>query len=107
MYHPQTESIMTLTEKYRQQIESELERLVRDRRPEGLYAPVSYVLSLGGKRIRPVLCLLGCALYNAERVKDSLYPLDRKSTRLNSSHVRISYAVFCLKKKKHAQHASN
>src|SRR5436305_12006190 len=25
---------------------------------------------------------------------------DRKSTRLNSSHVRISYAVFCLKKKK-------
>src|SRR5690554_7395740 len=28
--------------------------------------------------------------------------LDRKSTRLNSSHVRISYAVFCLKKKKAA-----
>src|SRR3989442_4751713 len=27
---------------------------------------------------------------------------DRKSTRLNSSHVRISYAVFCLKKKKHS-----
>src|SRR3989442_6942849 len=27
---------------------------------------------------------------------------DRKSTRLNSSHVRISYAVFCLKKKKTA-----
>src|SRR3989442_10205536 len=26
---------------------------------------------------------------------------DRKSTRLNSSHVRISYAVLCLKKKKH------
>src|SRR3989442_5320159 len=28
---------------------------------------------------------------------------DRKSTRLNSSHVRISYAVFCLKKKKKKQ----
>src|SRR5690554_7483228 len=28
---------------------------------------------------------------------------DRKSTRLNSSHVRISYAVFCLKKKKKRQ----
>src|SRR6266511_5781574 len=27
---------------------------------------------------------------------------DRKSTRLNSSHVKISYAVFCLKKKKNA-----
>src|SRR3989442_5668819 len=29
---------------------------------------------------------------------------DRKSTRLNSSHVRISYAVFCLKKKKTPVH---
>src|SRR5690606_41678527 len=28
---------------------------------------------------------------------------DRKSTRLNSSHVKISYAVFCLKKKKQTQ----
>src|SRR5690606_5226652 len=32
-----------------------------------------------------------------------LFELDRKSTRLNSSHVKISYAVFCLKKKKHTQ----
>src|SRR5438876_3910784 len=31
----------------------------------------------------------------------SLAELDRKSTRLNSSHPSISYAVFCLKKKKH------
>src|SRR5690625_4876355 len=29
-----------------------------------------------------------------------ILPIDRKSTRLNSSHVAISYAVFCLKKKK-------
>src|SRR5256885_5984459 len=29
-----------------------------------------------------------------------LYQIDRKSTRLNSSHLVISYAVFCLKKKK-------
>src|SRR3712207_7086588 len=29
---------------------------------------------------------------------------DRKSTRLNSSHANISYAVFCLKKKKHNNH---
>src|SRR5437870_2607888 len=32
---------------------------------------------------------------------------DRKSTRLNSSHVAISYAVFCLKKKKKTQTTSN
>src|SRR5690606_41488968 len=30
----------------------------------------------------------------------ALWQRDRKSTRLNSSHVKISYAVFCLKKKK-------
>src|SRR2546426_3194363 len=32
---------------------------------------------------------------------------DRKSTRLNSSHLVISYAVFCLKKKKHTRHPSS
>src|SRR5688572_32686618 len=39
----------------------------------------------------------------AERVTPARQPeprLDRKSTRLNSSHSQISYAVFCLKKKK-------
>ena len=35
-------------------------------------------------------------LLNSQRLLD----LDRKSTRLNSSHLVISYAVFCLKKKK-------
>src|SRR5256885_8842961 len=35
-----------------------------------------------------------------ESILMSLPPLDRKSTRLNSSHLVISYAVFCLKKKK-------
>src|SRR5688572_31465629 len=32
---------------------------------------------------------------------------DRKSTRLNSSHSQISYAVFCLKKKKKKKHKQN
>src|SRR2546430_4672262 len=36
----------------------------------------------------------------AERVDFTERALDRKSTRLNSSHSQISYAVFCLKKKK-------
>src|SRR3712207_7057624 len=35
----------------------------------------------------------------------SLFPKDRKSTRLNSSHANISYAVFCLKKKKQSSDA--
>src|SRR5258708_30062472 len=36
-----------------------------------------------------------------EPVTSGVYSRDRKSTRLNSSHQIISYAVFCLKKKKH------
>src|SRR3712207_7897442 len=40
-------------------------------------------------------------LANAEAdAEAATLPLDRKSTRLNSSHANISYAVFCLKKKK-------
>src|SRR5437660_8477324 len=37
------------------------------------------------------------------RMLRAVFGLDRKSTRLNSSHVAISYAVFCLKKKKPPQ----
>src|SRR5436305_14954176 len=52
--------------------------------------------------------LLGRAAERKEAVGGELlrdrrnpeHAIDRKSTRLNSSHVRISYAVFCLKKKK-------
>src|SRR5437870_10202836 len=39
------------------------------------------------------------ALQQAEIAETGVAPTDRKSTRLNSSHVAISYAVFCLKKK--------
>src|SRR2546430_7341006 len=38
---------------------------------------------------------------------DALFPRDRKSTRLNSSHSQISYAVFCLKKKKTPQESTD
>src|SRR5690625_6184695 len=39
-------------------------------------------------------------LVEIARKRKAQLRLDRKSTRLNSSHVAISYAVFCLKKKK-------
>src|SRR2546421_4906027 len=38
---------------------------------------------------------------------DSVALIDRKSTRLNSSHDQISYAVFCLKKKKKSMNTSH
>src|SRR5690554_7368574 len=43
----------------------------------------------------------------ADEDQPLIYGLDRKSTRLNSSHVRISYAVFCLKKKKNKKKNTN
>src|SRR2546426_3831327 len=43
---------------------------------------------------------VGYAAYDAVRYVERL---DRKSTRLNSSHLVISYAVFCLKKKKNTK----
>src|SRR3712207_7847739 len=54
-----------------------------------------------------LICLLaacyvgGCCralLYQAQAVEGCMIRADRKSTRLNSSHANISYAVFCLKK---------
>src|SRR3712207_7418521 len=58
--------------------------LLQDRR---VAVPLVLVLLVSG-----ALALMGWASERAAR--------DRKSTRLNSSHANISYAVFCLKKKK-------
>src|SRR5690242_20529654 len=43
---------------------------------------------------------VGIELGKGRKLPDILAGMDRKSTRLNSSHMSISYAVFCLKKKK-------
>src|SRR5207249_10196202 len=51
--------------------------------------------------ILPVRCLDQDDLIESTEGFTAALTRDRKSTRLNSSHVSISYAVFCLKKKKH------
>src|SRR5688572_32114232 len=76
--------------------------------------PLVYVQSRGNRDGRPlfsrqelqqmgyVACIEAqvvlCTAFHF--LKRALTELDRKSTRLNSSHSQISYAVFCLKKKK-------
>src|SRR5437667_6592357 len=50
-----------------------------------------------------IFCLLG----PNGAGKSTTVGVDRKSTRLNSSHITISYAVFCLKKKKIKQTPTN
>lgn len=37
-----------------------------NKQPQGLYEPINYILNLGGKRLRPVLLLMGCNLFNKE-----------------------------------------
>lgn len=49
-----------------EQINNEIRNMALDRKPEKLYAPIRYVLSLGGKRIRPVLMLLAYNLYKED-----------------------------------------
>src|SRR5690606_41577904 len=60
-----------------------------DRLPNALSA-------VGRTRQRPIVDIGSARVRGACRLRE----IDRKSTRLNSSHVKISYAVFCLKKKK-------
>src|SRR5690348_14730681 len=55
--------------------------------------------ALSGER-SPVACAAHGSRHPEAALADTLHE-DRKSTRLNSSHPSISYAVFCLKKKKH------
>src|SRR5688572_32153936 len=73
-------------------------RLIRKTCPSGCRTCISrtcHGMSVGGQvTSRP--CSVQCR-YTAST---SSTQIDRKSTRLNSSHSQISYAVFCLKKKK-------
>src|SRR5690242_21327520 len=71
----------------------------------GTKAYVLAVIEHGTRRIR----VLGATERPVQGwvVQQARNLLDRKSTRLNSSHMSISYAVFCLKKKKMHEHNRN
>src|SRR3712207_7146778 len=74
---------------------------------------VIYRAHFPGHAVTPGVCIIQLLMELAEqrlqrplrlrRVKNLKF-IDRKSTRLNSSHANISYAVFCLKKKKNSIH---
>lgn len=49
-----------------EQVNGEIVRMPFERKPAELYAPIRYVLSMGGKRIRPVLMLMGYNLYRED-----------------------------------------
>src|SRR3712207_8991432 len=60
--------------------------------------PLEHLLAVAVRRAGGVLCPAGAVV--EVDVVVAVVEEDRKSTRLNSSHANISYAVFCLKKKK-------
>ena len=51
----------------RQAIEEQLQaRVLHERKPQGLFAPIDYTLRLGGKRLRPLLCCVAAATFSPE-----------------------------------------
>ncbi|WP_452601522.1 polyprenyl synthetase family protein [Pontimicrobium sp. MEBiC06410] len=60
---------MQQTQQYQTLFIEYLERYSKDREPENLYAPINYILKLGGKRLRPVLTLMTAELFNCSYEK--------------------------------------
>jgi geranylgeranyl diphosphate synthase type II len=56
-----------------ERVETEISRLRFVNKPDSLYAPISYLLSVGGKRIRPALALVACNIYS-DSVEHSIAP---------------------------------
>lgn len=60
---------MQQTQQYQTFFIEYLERYSKNREPENLYAPINYILKLGGKRLRPVLTLMTAELFNCSYEK--------------------------------------
>ena len=65
-YSLNSENAMFTASELLERINSHIAELQFTRTPQGLYAPVTYVLSMGGKRIRPVLMLMAYNLYQED-----------------------------------------
>ncbi|HRI77993.1 MAG TPA: polyprenyl synthetase family protein [Cyclobacteriaceae bacterium] len=62
-----------MTEKFLPLIESEIRRQRLGTAPRSLYDPIRYIMSLGGKRLRPLLTMLAYALYKSDPEKIARY----------------------------------
>src|SRR5689334_24654039 len=67
---------------------------------QNAFASPGGMLDLAGIDVKPAADAVANACLVGDAARAAGVPVDRKSTRLNSSHSSISYAVFCLKKKK-------
>ena len=57
-----------------QLVEKTLFTLELEKEPKELYGPIAYILSIGGKRIRPKMCLAAHSLFSSKVDRDVLYP---------------------------------
>ena len=57
-----------------QLVEKTLFTLELEKEPKELYDPIAYILSIGGKRIRPKMCLAAHSLFSSKVDRDVLYP---------------------------------
>src|SRR5262245_63497038 len=91
---PPTSTLFPYTTLFRSKNQADLNRLV-----QVLNQRRQQARSLETTKLNSIQNTLGSQISTLDR-KISDINQDRKSTRLNSSHLGISYAVFCLKKKK-------
>ena len=54
-------------------INKELEEILLEDSPVNLYEPIRYILSIGGKRLRPSLTLMGCNIFS-DKIDNAIYP---------------------------------
>lgn len=53
-------------EKYRVEVDKQLEKIAGNKQPKLLYEPINYILSIGGKRIRPALLIFSCEAFGGK-----------------------------------------
>ena len=65
-FHLSNSIIMHSYDYFADMISTEVENLRFNRKPRELYEPVEYILSIGGKRLRPVVTLMTCELFDGD-----------------------------------------
>ena len=60
---------MDLFKSYQKEFKTSLEKFISNKSPQNLYRPMAYILDLGGKRVRPYLCLMAAEVYGISPLK--------------------------------------
>ena len=60
---------MELFKSYQKEFKTSLEKFISNKSPQNLYRPMAYILDLGGKRVRPYLCLMAAEVYGISPLK--------------------------------------